>query len=145
MTSYDSLLGRFAAHVTTRTGYAEEARRRTGTSLFSIDNYVIGALVLAIDDRTSFPEDLGSMPAQLEYALTTEISAWERLHTSLDHFHQARPTPREEGEYAGIVRRYLTHELHLLAIERDLFTSPLIEQYVKQINDTKRLLEEVTL
>lgn len=136
MNSYEQPLRRLAAHASTRTTYAEEARRRSlDTGLLTIDNYVIGALSLARAVQETFPDDLGtSLPTHLAYALQAEITGWERLHTSLTEYGDAQPTPADEPAYAGNVRSFLTLQLALLDTEQELLTSCLVDQYMARID-----------
>jgi hypothetical protein len=147
MTTFEYKLGRLAAHTTMRTGYAEEARRRTHDgSLFTIDNYIVGALSLARDVHGTFAEDFGTpIPPPVEYAMRTEINAWERLHVALLDFREARPAPHEIPAYATNVRQFLTYQIDLLDTERELLTSCLTDHYLQRIDALKAKLDEVTL
>jgi hypothetical protein len=85
MTTYQHKLWRLAAKTSTRTEYAEEARRHASDgNLSTIDTYITNATRLARQVQERFPEDYGSpLPDQLAYALETEINAWNRLTSAL--------------------------------------------------------------
>jgi hypothetical protein len=145
-TNFHAKLGRLAAHMTLRTGYAEEARRRCDESPFTIDSYLAAAHRIASDDHRSFPDDFGSpMPEALAYGLRTEIDAWERLKGAIYLFRQAEPAPHELPAYAENVRRYLTCQLDLLDTEQETLTSCLTDQYVTRIAGIEARLDAVPL
>lgn len=146
MTTYQQKLGRLAARMTMRTGYAEEARRRCDESLFTIDNYLAAAHRIVVDDHQTFPEDFGApMPDQLVYAIRTEIDAWERLKGGIYLFRQGEPAPHEIPLYAGNVRTYLTCQLDLLDTEQEILTSCLTDQYVTRVAGIEARLKAVSL
>jgi hypothetical protein len=148
MTPYlEPKLGRLAAHRQRRTSYAEEARSRAQPStLFSIDTIIAAAQTDAAEERRAFRDDFGrDLPTHLDYALQTETDAWERLEGGIILFAQADASAGEIASYAGDVRKYLTHQLDLLATECEMVYSCLTEHYVHQVEELSARLAGVSL